>query len=370
MAVKRSLDAQDDEPEQKRMKPGTLKDCWSCGESKTLDQYSANRQNVSTGLRPDCKACVSIKNKKYYNTHSGFFKSLINSTKTRTAAMRKRGRNLNSTMTEEKVKKILKDQNGKCAISGAILVFKRFSNNQASIDRIKDNLGYVDGNCRLVCLEFNTRVKWSRKLLVKAVSLSGIPPENFESETSGLEEDLQGGQRIGTIEKEWTQVTKNGISVIFCHHCSATKPRTEFGKVIADGCKDCKSQNNKDRRSKWRGALQELILSAKNHTTIRNKRRKKGTLEQKFKLTYLELVKILKAQGGMCAYSRIALSPKMGDWKISLERKDVTKGYSADNVCLVCQGFNGIDWSGRNAAAEGSGGWSREKFLQYAQLVS
>ena len=84
----------------------------------------------------------------------------------------------------------------------------------------------------------------------------------------------------------------------------------------------------------------------------------------------MQLVGILKAQGGMCAYSRVAMSPEMGDWKVSLERKDVRLGYSANNVCLVCQRFNSIDSSAKaKGAVEGSGGWSREKFLRYAALV-
>jgi hypothetical protein len=73
----------------------------------------------------------------------------------------------------------------------------------------------------------------------------------------------------------------------------------------------------------------------------------------------------------MCAYSRVALSSHMGDWKMSLERKNVKLGYTASNVCLVCQRFNGTD---RTAQAEGpvdgSGGWSREKFLRFAALVA
>jgi hypothetical protein len=68
------------------------------------------------------------------------------------------------------------------------------------------------------------------------------------------------------------------------------------------------------------------------------------------------------------------MSPRIGEWKISLERKDVRLGYSASNVCLVCQRFNAIDTTvtktQADGAVEGSGGWSREKFLRYAALVS
>jgi hypothetical protein len=73
----------------------------------------------------------------------------------------------------------------------------------------------------------------------------------------------------------------------------------------------------------------------------------------------------------MCAYSRVALSPREGDWKVSLERKDVRLGYNISNVCLVCQRFNGTDCTVRvEGVVEGSGGWSRKKFLRFSALVT
>ena len=325
----------------------------------------------SGGLKASCKSCVRITSNKYRDSLSGFLKRLV--TNSIVSASGKKRRNLTSTLTEDKLRELIKYQNGKCAISDATLVFKAFSNSQASVDRIKDHLGYVDGNCRLVCLEFNTAVKWSRALLLEAVSLSGIPPKDFENETSDLEMVLP-RKRRGTVDRKWTQITKNGVSLIFCHGCSETKPREDFNKDICWGCKSCQAKNDKKRASTWRGALKILIKTARKNTKIRNRRLKNknpDASEQKFLLTYLDLVKILKDQGGMCAYSQIALSPKMGDWKVSLERKDVKQGYSPKNVCLICQRFNGTDCTKRaDGTVDGSGGWSREKFLQYAQLVS
>jgi hypothetical protein len=63
-----------------------------------------------------------------------------------------------------------------------------------------------------------------------------------------------------------------------------------------------------------------------------------------------DLIDIYKMQGGRCAYSRIKLQLS-GDWCISLERVDELKGYTRDNVVLVCQEFNT------------SAQWSRVKFL-------
>ena len=216
-----------------------------------------------------------------------------------------------------------------------------------------------------MCLEFNTPIKWSRKLLLESIALSGIPPKDFEDETSDLESALPKVSRKGAVQLKWTILTESGKSFVFCHHCLKKKPRQDFNKKISNGCKDCQVQ----KHSTWRGALQVLLRHAKKSTELRNRHRSEDNQSQ-CTLTYLELVAILKAQGGMCAYSRVAMSPEMGDWKVSLERKDVKLGYSASNICLVCQRFNGIDNSTKaKELVEGSGGWSRKKFLQYAALV-
>ena len=365
------VDAQEkdrDEPGQKRLKV-SVKDCSKCGESVSLDQYSVSRSKAD-GLQSYCKACDKTYHKAYRNTQGGFIMRLVSDAKKSTKERNEKGRGHKFNLTVPKLNKLITDQNGKCAISGAVLVFQQFSDNQASVDRIDDNLGYIDGNCRLVCLEFNTAVKWSRKLLVESIALSGIPPDNFEIETSDLETVLTTARKKGAVLRKWTVLTKNGIETVFCHDCSETKPRYEFNKKISNGCKVCVAQWIKRHRSAWRGALDQLIHNAKNSTKLRNKHRKEDDQSQ-CTLTYLELVAILKAQGGMCAYSRVALSPQMGNWKVSLERKDVRFGYSASNVFLVCQRFKATDSSVRaEGVVQGSGGWSREKFLRYAALVA
>jgi hypothetical protein len=371
MGLKRNLDLQEnerDEPGQKRIKVG-VKDCRKCGESKSLDQYNVDRIAVD-GLQSYCKACQRASTKARRETQAGFIMQLVSRAKNNTQDRNKKDRDHKFTLTVPKLNKLITDQNGKCAISGAVLVFKQFSDNQASVDRINDNLGYVDGNCRLVCLEFNTSVKWSRKLLLKSIALSGIPPDNFEDETSDLESVLSKANEKGTVYRKWKVLTKRGIETVFCHHCSETKPRKHFYKAISLGCRACCVRKVQQTQSTWRGALQVLVCSAKKNTKGRNNVRKKED-QTECTLTYLELVAILKAQGGMCAYSRVALSPRSGDWKASLERKDVRLGYSSSNVCLVCQRFNGTDSTAlAKGAVEGSGGWSREKLLRYAALVT
>jgi len=377
MGQKRELDLvqanENDESAQKRPKVAA-KDCSKCGESKSLDQYNVDRSSTD-GLRNHCKSCDRIAGKTYRDTRVGFLKRLLGHAIANTKKRNKKGRKHKCTLTLPELEKLITKQDGKCAISGAVLVFKSHSDSKASLDRIDDDVGYEYKNCRLVCLEFNTSVKWSRKLLVESIDRSGIPPEHFELETSDLETVLPTANSKGTVYRKWTTLTKDGISVVFCHHCSDTKPLSDFNKKISDGCKACKAQIEERNSSTWRGALHRLICSAENSTKRRNALRSEEDQTERT-LTYVDLVGILKTQGGMCAYSRVALSPRMGDWKVSLERKDVTKGYTASNVCLVCQRFNAIDCSvrakgaGACASPRGSGGWSRKKFLGYAALVA
>lgn len=51
-------------------------------------------------------------------------------------------------------------------------------------------------------------------------------------------------------------------------------------------------------------------------------------------------------------------------WKVSPERKDVTKGYTKDNICFICYEFNTADRS-RCAVDKneilGSAGWNSNK---------
>lgn len=50
---------------------------------------------------------------------------------------------------------LYKDQNGKCALSGLELTHKMDDHFAASVDRIKENVGYVPGNVQLVCQAVN-----------------------------------------------------------------------------------------------------------------------------------------------------------------------------------------------------------------------
>jgi len=61
---------------------------------------------------------------------------------------------------------------------------------------------------------------------------------------------------------------------------------------------------------------------------------------------------------------------RKNNWVASLERIDPGKGYTKDNVCLICAEFNGHD---RSASVKysngGSGAWSVEKFKYFLSIL-
>lgn len=51
------------------------------------------------------------------------------------------------------------------------------------------------------------------------------------------------------------------------------------------------------------------------------------------------------------------------NWVASLERINPNKGYTKDNICLICVEFNTFDCSAAiKYSNSGSGNWSKDKF--------
>jgi hypothetical protein len=110
-------------------------------------------------------------------------------------------------------------------------------------------------------------------------------------------------------------------------------------------------------RSTFKGAMIHLRDSAKSHVKI-----KKAGRNIKIDITYEQLLAKFLEQKGLCAVSGIPLSI-VGDWRMSVERIDVTGDYTISNVCFICAEFQAID---RNAISidVACTGWTVEKFRE------
>jgi hypothetical protein len=85
-------------------------------------------------------------------------------------------------------------------------------------------------------------------------------------------------------------------------------------------------------------------------------------------ITSDDLIDLFKKQRGRCAISGIFLQFDGKNWVLSLDRKDPSKGYTKDNIQLICGEFNTSDRSAVYIIREGESdvfdcAWTPENFL-------
>lgn len=136
--------------------------CRTCKTSKPEKEfYKSNGIYIR-----ECKECQAIRKQKYRRTRNkredvdAHIKALIGGCITRTKGMTKKGsvRNKECTITVEDIKKIYKEQNGKCKISGIQMTSTIGCGKQPyniSIDRKDNTKGYIIDNIQLVCSHVN-----------------------------------------------------------------------------------------------------------------------------------------------------------------------------------------------------------------------
>jgi hypothetical protein len=125
-----------------------------------------------------------------------------------------------------------------------------------------------------------------------------------------------------------------------CPACKVEKDRKidyfqtmRNGKMVAIGyCKVCCSERQRTRD--WTKRLVEQVRS-----------RHAKRWDDECDLTAEHLHVLFEQQNGKCAWFRVALRTEMGGSfhhpnQVSLDRIDVQRGYTKDNVLLVCQAAN------------------------------
>jgi hypothetical protein len=131
-----------------------MKTCTDCNKLLPLTAFS--------GINSLCKSCHSIRSANYYNTPYGFMKKVVAAAATSSAKRRgsKRKRKDTSHDCDENIFQlfvdIIKEQGGRCAITGIPMVYKMNHQFAASPDRLDDSKGYVKGNVRFIITPLNT----------------------------------------------------------------------------------------------------------------------------------------------------------------------------------------------------------------------
>lgn len=154
---------------------------------------------------------------------------------------------------------------------------------------------------------------------------------------------------------EWSSKIKRGLNNE--KKCNICKKFFEMENIKWGYCKDCYVITKNKNTETLDGFLRGILHSMEQRCKIRseNGRKEAGKCEH----TLDSLIELYNKQKGKCAYSGLEMSIKpLTDYKCSAERLDNEKGYTKDNVVLVCQEFNGY------------GKWSREKVLSLKSLMT
>jgi len=123
-----------------------------------------------------------------------------------------------------------------------------------------------------------------------------------------------------------------------CPTCNDTKGDEELcpaaWKKTKGLCKRCDHAVSAGYRSTRSGAASVIMKHTRDAARKRKRHRPQcGEVE----VTKQDILAMADAQGGVCAVSGMAMEwTQNSPYKVSLDRKDPSKGYLRDNVRLVC----------------------------------
>lgn len=314
----------------------TEKKCSKCKLVRPIGDF--NKSGVR--YRSNCKHCGVSSRVAYDDSDAGFIVNLVKASRGTTQTRQANGRD--HDIDVDYINDLLAQQNNKCALSNVPLALARNTKWQCSLDRIDTSMGYVRGNVRLTALEFNTAKQWTPEKIRLAfrdrATIPAPPTPDFYP------------VRTATVHEHHTRESDGAVKCWICHEYKA--PGDFNNASSGNGCKSCASEYRRQLRKTWPGRLRLMVSNAK----INHGRRAASdrALVGEFGITYDLLVSLYRRQDGRCHYSGVPLQPDGDqDWLVSLERLDLTKTYTVDNVALICAEFNSID--------RGNTGWSTEK---------
>ena len=279
--------------------------CTTCKEVKPFDDFYKTVEKI-------CKECQSIRTSAYRKTYNGIMREFLSAAKNRDAK---------SDLTLEFLCDLYEKQKGLCYYSQVKMTFDGAY--KMSIERLDNDIGYLQSNVVFCCLEWNNQAKWTLEKVDEMLAI--------------LDKDIKDNSM--NFDKKTTKVYKE----------------TPYDK--------------RDYTDSPRGKLMELCRTAKH----RAKDKTENGRDMEFELDFEFMVELFEKQKGLCAYSGLPLQfGKHVDvnWIISLERIDVYKGYTKDNVCYICLEFNSTDNSTRQKhKSETTTNWSKEKFQHIVKTI-
>ena len=138
-----------------------------------------------------------------------------------------------------------------------------------------------------------------------------------------------------------------------CHECKKILDIEKFRLIRYSNdkycsiniCNICEKIKSHEYGNTFKGFIIQLLGNAK----LAARRRKSIGRKDAgiFSLTYDQIVHLYNQQNGLCYYSNIKMNMQpCSNWKCSIERLDDNKGYTIDNIALVCLEFNNkLKWT-------------------------
>jgi hypothetical protein len=266
-------------------------------------------------------------------------------------------------ITLQDLQDIWSKQNGRCFYSGIPMNYNK-NEWKVSLERLDTNKGYTKNNIVLCCLELNTRSQWR---LSKVDEMIEILDQNVDKVDTNFTARLPRKSH----SKFERYMNDNGEPEYKCTSCNLIKPGIEYYKV-GDFCKACIYKRNKYKRATPKGHLQQLCHTSYICSQLRGHKQGNNCTRGDYNIDLQFLIDLYNQQNGLCEYSGMPL--KFGsyidiNWVASIERLDVSKGYTKDNVCLICIEFNGPDHTITTGSEYGCAGWNPLKFQYFLAHV-
>ncbi|QKF94337.1 hypothetical protein QKU48_gp0879 [Fadolivirus algeromassiliense] len=306
-----------------------IKYCPGCKVEHSTTDYDTDKSQPD-GLQSNCKEYKKKLRLKYLCTYDGFTRNLFKDLKSNA-----KKRDIQVNITLDDIKQLYIKQNGKCAITGKQMTYQaveRGNNNQhilnkwnISVDRTNSSKGYTLDNIRLVCAIVN-RLKFNAS-----------------------DDDFL--LLCGTIaQRNFNHINKTAISNIDEQFIDQY-PTNKLYSLITDLLdQESEKQSNNIKTDtpmqKWicsfNGYIKKTYLDIKNNLDKRSKKLKFDITEDDIKQLYIK-------QEGRCLLSGIKMtyigyqsnsSNKINPFNISIDRIDSSKGYTKDNIQLICSAVN------------------------------
>lgn len=316
--------------------------------------------------------CIGCERKRLFalrSTFNGFFKKLARMMIHSSAGKTKKGR-IDAGICEidhVHLQQLYNDQDGCCYYSGIKLSTAPLSDWQASPERLDTDMGYIQDNVKLICLEFNTgHTQWSKEKikLAKVMSKRKVDQIVLAESVESAKTVTKVPKRKKGCKREIKDGDEDNPTLYECLDCHEFYEEEQFrkrGNCVGNQCRKCKNMDNKLYKSTLRGFIIKSLGTAKR--CAEHKSVKRNDKSNEFNLTFDSICDKIIEQKGKCYYSDIPLVfEQNSDWMCSFERFDSSCGYTVDNVVLICIEFNSIDRIPTSVnEGTGSSQWTKEK---------